>query len=206
MYLVAPLNSVITLSTMKSPRLTLWPLTLFIFSLVAFTSGCKPAKPSEKWNPMCSSNPSVPKVCPLSLTRKCPNLLLSDFSTSQTSMDSHNQQNFGLVNWNSAVGIHAQSSIIFFFLGAASAVAVMLGVQRCRQGRRHKRTMRDLLSRIASSSASAANTAQGAPARAAVLPLFPQQRLQLGAPSQGPQAARGALPQLDYKGPFIPLS
>ena len=206
MYLVATLNSVISLSTMKPSRLTLWPLLLGIFSLIALSTGCRPAKQPEKWDPMCASNPSVAKICPLALTHKCPNLLLSDFSTSQTDMDSHNQQNIGLINWNANVGIHAQSSIIFFLLGAASAVAVMMGVQRCRQGRRHKRTMRDLLSRIASSSATAAHTAQGAPARATVLPLFPQQQLRLGPAGQGPQATRASLPQLEYKGQFIPLS
>ena len=146
------------------------------------------------------------KDLPTGLTHKCPNLLLSDFSSSQSNIHSHDQKNFGIVNWNSNVGIHGQSSVIFFFLGAASAVAVMMGVQRCRQGRRHKRTMRDLLSRIASSSATAANTAQGAHARAAVLPLFPQQQLQLGPAGQGPQTSGAPLPQLEYEGQFIPLT
>jgi hypothetical protein len=148
----------------------------------------------------------VAKVCPLDLTRKCPNLLLSDFSTSQSNVDSHDSQNFGLVNWSSNVGIHGQSSVLFFCLGAATSLAVMMGVTRCRQGRRHKKSMRELLSRIASSSAAAASTAQGAQTRAAVLPLFPQQRLQLGTAGQGPQTSGGPLPQLEYEGQFIPLT
>ena len=121
-------------------------------------------------------------------------------------MDSHNQNNIGLINWNSNVGIHAQSSIIFFLLGVAVAVAVMMGTQRCKQARRHKKTMTELLSRIASSSATAAHSAQGTPARAPLIPVFPQQQLRLGQTSQGAPATGATLPQLEYEGQFIPLS
>ena len=125
-------NSVITIMAMVPPRVTFWPLTLLLFSMTAMIRGCKPAKPSERYNPFCESNPSVPKVCPLSLTAKCPRLMLSDFSTLQSTTDSHDQSNFGLINWNSSIGIHARSSMIFFVLGAACAVTVMMGIQRCR--------------------------------------------------------------------------
>ena len=176
---------------------------MLLISLVAVAQSCKPVK-NEKYNPMCQENPSIAKICPLKLSRRCPNLLLSDFHTFQSSSDSHNQANFGFINWNSNIGLHGQSSLVFFFVGYACAVTTMLAVQCCRQSRRYKRTMQELLSKIASTSASAA---QNIPACPAMLPLFPQTRLQLGGGAgQGPQLARGALPQLDYAGDFIPLT
>ena len=107
-------RSVITITTMEAHRVTWWALPMLMFSLVAVTQSCKPVKP-EKYNPMCTKNPSIPKVCPLTLTRRCPNLLLSDFHTSQSSADSHNQANYGFINRNSTIGLHDQSSVIFFF-------------------------------------------------------------------------------------------
>ena len=110
-------NSVITIMALGPPQVAFWPVTLLLFSITAMLRGCKPAKPSERYNPYCESNPSVPKVCPLSLTAKCPRLMLSDFSTSQSTTDSHDQANYGLVNWISSIGIRVQSSMIFFVLG-----------------------------------------------------------------------------------------
>ena len=146
------------------------------------------------------------KICPLDLTHKCPNLLLSDFSTNQNSIDSHNSENIGLINWSTNIGLHGQSSVLFFCLGSATTLAVMLAITRCKQTKKHKRSMRELLSRITSSSAAAASTAQGAQPRATVLPLFPPQRLQLGQAGKGPDTSGGALPQLQYEGQFIPLT
>ena len=153
MRLTVAWNTVISETSMKPKRLTLWPLLLGVFSLVAVSSGCRPAKKAKDWDPMCKDNPSVAKMCPLDLTHKCPNLMLSDFSTTNTHFDSHDQRNYGLINWSSSVGIHCQSSLIFFFLGAGTALTLMFGKQRCKQGRKHKREMTDLLSKIASSSA-----------------------------------------------------
>jgi hypothetical protein len=65
--------------------------------------------------------------------------------------------------------------------------------------------MRELLTRIASSSAAAASTAQS-PQHRAVLPLFPPGRLQLGQAGREPDTSGGALPQLQYQGEFIPLT
>ena len=155
---------------------------------------------------MCEENESIVKICPLRLTHKCPNLLLSDFHTSQSNMDSHDITNLGLINWNTSVGLHGQSSIAFFFIGYISAVATMMAVQCCRQSKKHKMRLQDLLSRIATASAQTAQNAP-APARPAMLPLLPNTRLQLGGGAgQGPQPARGALPQLEYEGAFIPLT
>ena len=196
----------IFISVMKPTHLTLWPLLLLFFSLMPLSKECKPAPKSKAWDPMCKDNPTVQKICPLDLTHKCPNLLLSDFSTNQNSFDSHNSENIGLINWSSNIGLHGQSSVLFFFLGSATTLAIMLAISRCKQTKKHKRSMRELLTRIASSSAAAASTAQGPQHRAAVLPLFPPGRLQLGQAGREPDTSGGALPQLQYQGEFIPLT
>ena len=56
MHLEAYHNSVIIIMAMGLPRVTFWPLTLMLFSVTAMVSGCKPAKPSEPFNPTCASN------------------------------------------------------------------------------------------------------------------------------------------------------
>ena len=169
MHLEVQHSSIITY-TMAARKGPLWAIPLILLCLGPVTWGCKPA-PKETYNPMCQENPSIAKICLLRLTRCCPNLFLSDFHTSQSNSDSHDNTNFGFINWNSNIGLHGQSSLVFFFVGYACAVATMMAVQRCRQSRRHKRTMQELLSKIASTSASAA---QNIPARPAMLPLFPR--------------------------------
>ena len=200
-------NSVITITMArrKGPWWAVPLILLLILSLLPSTWGCKPV-PKDKYNPMCEENESIAKICPLRLVNKCPNLLLSDFHTSQTSVDSHDSTNVGLFNWNSSVGVHGQSSIAFFFIGYISAIATMLAVQRCRQSKKHKLRLQDLLSQVAQATATTAQHAP-APARPTMVPLLPNARLQLGGgTAQGAQPTRGALPQLEYSGEFIPLT
>ena len=54
---VAP---IISLTDMRPKNLTLWPLLLGLFSLVALTTECRPAQKPKVWDPMCKSNPTVP--------------------------------------------------------------------------------------------------------------------------------------------------
>ena len=196
MKLVKTVDSVVSIMR-PAPSIISAPCILLVFSLVAVFEGCKP-RPArhvdEGYNPYCKSTRHIAKVCPLDFASKCPRLTLADMSSNQSNQQSRDTTNIGLMSWSTNISIHGQSAVMFFLLGCAVMLAVVFGIIRCKQGHRHKTTVKDLLEQIAArptTSPVITNTPM------LLHSLWTPSRLVLGGGGVQ-QTSRHGLPSLDY--------